>query len=170
LLLLILVFPLLYPFYSIPGYYGSPLPGRYQGLDGLVFLSKQSPGDAAAVEWFNNHVPDQPVILEANGDSYTDYGRISMATGLPTVLGWYVHEWLWRGDPGIISARAGEVATVYESADPAPTRAVIAKYQIEYIIIGTLERDMFKQLKEEKLLALGRKVFDMADTKVIQLN
>lgn len=30
-------------------------------------------------------------MLEANGDSYSDYERVSAMTGLPTVLGWYVH-------------------------------------------------------------------------------
>ena len=44
-------------------------------------------------------IEGQPVVLEANGDSYSDYERVSAMTGLPTVLGWYVHEWLWRGDP-----------------------------------------------------------------------
>ena len=37
-------------------------------------------------------------VLEANGDSYSGYERVSAMTGLPTVLGWYVHEWLWRDD------------------------------------------------------------------------
>ena len=168
-LLIVLILPLLYPLHAVPGYYGSPLPNRYRGLDGLSFLRGQAPGDAAAAEWFNQNITGQPVILEANGDSYTDYGRISMATGLPTVLGWFVHEWLWRGDADIVSGRAGEVAAVYESDDLPATRAILEKYQIEYIIIGTLERDSFKKLNEEKLLALGRKVFDTAGTKIIEL-
>lgn len=168
-LLIMLVVPMLYPFQAVRGYYGSPLPNRYRELDGLLFLNRMYPGDAAAVAWFNKNIQGQPVILEANGDSYTDYGRISMATGLPTVLGWFVHEWLWRGNTEQISTRAGEVATVYESDDLPATESVLAKYQIEYITIGSLERDAFKMLKEAKLLALGRKVFDMAGTKVIQL-
>jgi uncharacterized membrane protein len=169
-LLIVLALPLLYPFHAVTGYYGSPMPGRYRGLDGLLFLNKLYPGDSGAVEWFNTNIPGQPVILEANGDSYTDHGRISMATGLPTVLGWFVHQWLWRGDAEMVSRRAGDVAAVYESDDHAATRAVLAKYGIAYIIIGTLERDRFKQLKEAKLLELGRKVFDTAGTMVIQLN
>lgn len=45
--------------------------------------------------WLNKNVKGQPVVLEACGDSYQNYdNRVSAMTGLPTVLGWYVHEWL----------------------------------------------------------------------------
>ena len=70
----------------------------YQGLDATAFLETDFPEDAAAIRWLNDHVEGQPVVLEANGDSYSDYERVSAMTGLPTVLGWYVHEWLWRGN------------------------------------------------------------------------
>jgi uncharacterized membrane protein len=161
---------MLYPFRAVKGYYGTPLPNRYRGLDGLLFLERLYPGDFGAVQWLNENTRGQPVILEANGDSYTDYGRISMATGLPTVQGWFVHEWLWRGNADMVSERVDEVATVYESDDLPATEAILAKYQIRYIIIGKLERDAFKNLKEDKLAALGRKVFDRGDTKIIELD
>jgi uncharacterized membrane protein len=170
LLLIVLALPMLYPFQAVKGYYGTPLPNRYRGLDGLLFLERLYPGDFGAVQWLNENTRGQPVILEANGDSYTDYGRISMATGLPTVQGWFVHEWLWRGNADMVSERVHEVATVYESDDLPATKAILAKYQIQYIIIGKLERDAFKHLKEDKLTALGRKVFDREGTKVIQLD
>jgi len=170
ILLIVLALPMLYPFRAIKGYYGTPLPNRYQGLDGLLFLEKLYPGDFSAVQWLNANTRGQPVILEANGDSYTNYGRISMATGLPTVQGWFVHEWLWRGSAEMISERVNEVATVYESDDLHATQAILVKYQIQYIIIGKLERDTFKHLKENKLVTLGKKVFDREDTKIIQLD
>jgi YYY domain-containing protein len=170
LLLFVLALPMLYPFQAVKGYYGRPLPNRYRGLDGLLFLERLYPGDFGAVQWLNENTRGQPVILEANGDSYTDYGRISMATGLPTVQGWFVHEWLWRGNADMVSERGHEVATVYESDDLSATKAILEKYQIQYIIIGKLERDAFKHLQEDKLMALGRKVFDRGDTKVIQLD
>jgi uncharacterized membrane protein len=170
MLLIILALPMFYPFQAVRGYYRTPLPNRYKGLDGLLFLNRLYPGDFGAVKWLNENTHGQPVILEANGDSYTDYGRISMATGLPTVQGWFVHEWLWRGNADMISERVNEVATVYESDDLPATEAILAKYEIQYIIIGKLERDTFKHLKEDKLAALGRKVFDREGTKIIQFS
>jgi uncharacterized membrane protein len=70
----------------------------------------------------------------------------------------------------MVSERVEEVATVYESDDLPATEAILAKYQIRYIIIGKLERDAFNNLKEDKLTALGTKVFDRGDTKIIELD
>ena len=169
-LILILALPMVYSFYAIKGYYGTPIPQRYRGLDGLIFLKKLYPGDFGAVQWLNENIPGQPVILEANGDSYTDYGRISMATGFPTIQGWFVHEWLWRSDREMISERVNEVATVYESDDLLSTQEILAKYNVHYIIIGKLERDKFKNLKEDKIVTLGKKVFDYQNTKIIHVS
>ena len=114
----------------------------------MTFLKKLYPDDFEAIQWLNRNVIAQPVILEANGDSYTDYGRISMATGLPTIQGWFVHEWLWRGDDKKVSQR----------------------YHVGYVIIGKLERNKFINLKEEKIVNLGKVVFNSPNTKVIQVN
>jgi uncharacterized membrane protein len=165
----VLALPLVYPFYAIRGYYGEVKPARYQHLDGLGFLSRLYPDDVKAITWLNQNVTGQPVVLEANGDSYTDYGRVSMVTGLPTVFGWFVHEWLWRNSSEVCSKRAGEVSIIYESLDPWGTRFLLNKYKIEYIFLGKLERDKFKNLKENKLLTLGPIVFQSGNTKIIRV-
>ena len=64
-----------------------------------AFWKMSFPRTPGAIRWLDETIEGQPVVLEANGDSYSDYERVSAMTGLPTVLGWYVHEWLWRGDP-----------------------------------------------------------------------
>ena len=87
---ILLVLPMIYPFYAIPSWYRKMDPEQYEGLDGLNFLKKEYPDDYALVEWLRKNIDGQPTVLEANGDSYTYYGRISMATGLPTIQGWYV--------------------------------------------------------------------------------
>lgn len=72
---------------------------EYRGLDATAYLENVFSEDAGAIRWLDETIEGQPVVLEANGDSYSDYERVSAMTGLPTVLGWYVHEWLWRGIP-----------------------------------------------------------------------
>lgn len=72
---------------------------EYRGLDATAYLENVFSEDAGAIRWLDETIEGQPVVLEANGDSYSDYERVSAMTGLPTVLGWYVHEWLWRGNP-----------------------------------------------------------------------
>jgi len=59
--------------------------------------------------WINKNIKGQPTILEAQGDSYTDYGRVSVNTGLPTVMGWTVHEWFWRNSYDIVAPRIEDV-------------------------------------------------------------
>lgn len=67
------------------------VPQRVFTLDGDAFLTAQSPGDAYVVAWLNHFVAGTPTILEAHGESYREYTRIAMHTGLPTVLGWEHH-------------------------------------------------------------------------------
>lgn len=161
--------PMSYLPLAIKGFYGSIKPSNYKGIYGLNFLKEQHPGDYEAVKWLNENVKGQPTILEANGDSYTGYCRISAVTGLPTVQGWYVHEWLWRNDPNEPRERGKEVETVYESQDLEKTLEVIRKYDIQYIIIGDLERQKFEKLNEEKLLKLGETVFESGGTRIIKV-
>jgi uncharacterized membrane protein len=106
-------FIFIYPVFAINSYYQDLK--NYHGLNGTKYLFSLYPGDYNLINWINENIKGQPVILEANGDSYTDYARISANTGLPTVIGWPVHEWLWRGTYDIVAPRISDVQTLYES-------------------------------------------------------
>lgn len=146
-------------------------PSQYQGLDATAYLEKTFPEDAAAIRWLNDNVTGDPVVLEANGDSYSDYERVSAMTGLPTVLGWYVHEWLWRGDTGALNERAQEVETIYTSTNQEEVKALLEKYQVEYIFVGAREREKYESLNESMLQSLGNVVFsdEQSQTYVLQV-
>jgi Chlor_Arch_YYY domain len=166
---LILIMPMSYPYFAVKGYYGSIRPNSYKGLDGLNFMDIRYHSDFMAIKWLMDNVKGQPVVLEASGDSYSDYERISMATGFPTVQGWFVHEWLWRGSPDAPSERAGEVQFIYESGDADMTSLYLEKYRVSYIVIGDLERQKYAKLNEGKLLSLGDVVFSSGSTKIIKV-
>ena len=85
---------------------------------------------------------NQVVIAEAVGESYTDYARVSAYTGLPTIVGWPVHEWLWRGSYDEAGKRIPEVETLYQTLDLDAARKIIDKYQVEYIFVGSFERGL----------------------------
>ena len=146
-------------------------PLQYQGLDATAYLETTFPEDAAAIHWLNDNVTGDPVVLEANGDSYSDYERVSAMTGLPTVLGWYVHEWLWRGDTGALNERAQEVETIYTSTNQEEVKALLEKYQVEYIFVGAREREKYESLNESMLQSLGNVVFsdEQSQTYVLQV-
>ena len=146
-------------------------PSQYQGLDATAYLEPTFPEDAAAIRWLNDNVTGDPVVLEANGDSYSDYERVSAMTGLPTVLGWYVHEWLWRDDTGALNERAQEVETIYTSTNQEEVKALLEKYQVEYIFVGAREREKYESLNESMLQSLGNVVFsdEQSQTYVLQV-
>lgn len=156
---LFLVF--LYPFFSFPSYYG-PLT-RKPELDGSVWMTALFPADKQIIDFLNESVTGQPVVLEAQGDSYTDYERISAYTGLPTIAGWWVHEWLWRGSSDVIGKKIPVVMAAYQSPDVAATRELLKAYHVEYVVVSGLERAKYAKLEEEKFLKLGNKILTTDD-------
>ncbi|MGE5278067.1 MAG: DUF2298 domain-containing protein, partial [Acidobacteriota bacterium] len=75
-------------------------------LDALPALARRNPGDAAAVVWLEKNAAGRSVLLEATGDPYQEFARISSHTGLPTVMGWANHEGLWRSNDPEVNVRA----------------------------------------------------------------
>jgi len=151
-------FVVIYPLYSIPSYYG--MLDQKPQLDGSLWLKNTYPEDKEIVDFLNRkEARSQPVILEAQGDSYTDYERISSFTGLPTVAGWWVHEWLWRGSSNIVGDRIPDVQNLYESKDLSLTKDLLKKYGIKYVVISRLERQKYPNLDESKFAKIGKLIF-----------
>ena len=132
-------------------------------------MESSFPNDYAGIGWLKENVTGQPYILEAAGDSYTDYERISMATGLPTIEGWLVHEWLWRGSYDEPGKRTSEAQTIYESKDINQTNDLLKKYNVKYIVVGEMERTKYPAINEEKIKSLGKEVFKSGKTAIYEL-
>jgi YYY domain-containing protein len=162
----VIILAMLYPFWAI----GQISISKYKGLDGTVYLEQLYFDDYQAILWLRKSVANQPVIVEAVGESYTDFARISANTGLPTILGWRVHEWYWRGSFDEAGKRTEEVKEIYEGNDLAKTRQLLSQYQAQFIFVGSLERQTYLQLKEDKFLKLGKIVFSSNQTKIYQLD
>lgn len=138
--------------------------------DASVFVSESFPSDFEAINWLNSNVSGQPAILEAPGDSYSDYERVSVATGLPTVLGWRVHEWLWRENLDAVDERAADCETMYTSTDKAEVRRLLTKYGVQYVYIGVLEREKYPDLNDKLLQSLGKVVYSNGvDTYILEV-
>jgi len=151
----------IYMFYAAPSYYGSL--DKIPQLDGAKWLSTQNADTQEIITYMNRHITGQPVILEAQGDSYTDFNHVSAYTGLPTVAGWWVHEWLWRGSSDAVGKRIPDVTALYESKDLDTTKKLIKKYDISYVIVSSLERQKYKELQEAKFSKLGKKIFESSN-------
>ncbi len=155
-----------YSYFAVSSYFGNLK--TYKGLDGLSYLKTIYPDDYNAVLWIQKNITGQPVLLEAQGDSYTDYERISANTGLPTPLGWTVHEWLWRGDYSFPQSRLEDIKTLYEGS-PQQTTPLIRKYHISYVIVGDSERSKYPNLYEAKFSQLGKVVYRSGNTRIYKL-
>lgn len=134
-----------------------------KSLDATEFLIDRYPNDYEAIDWLNQNVEGHAIVLEASGDSYSDYERVSVFTGLQTVMGWYVHEKLWRGDPLELNQRAEDIREIYTATDVDYVKQLVERYQIDYIYVGTLEREKYGVISDELLLNLGEIVFERMD-------
>ncbi len=145
--------------------------GKYSGrtLDGYDYIKQTYTDDYDAIVWINENIDGQPVILEAVGDAYTYYARISANTGLPTVVGWPTHEWQWRNDSKSPYRRKEDVKYIYEKKDLKIIRELIKKYDIQYIFIGKLENDTYTSINLDLLLEISDIVYSNNDTKLLKV-
>lgn len=97
-------------------------------------------GDARAIQWLLDNVDGSPVIAEASIGPYRCNGsRISAATGLPTIIGWERHQQQQRY-PEDLPHRVRDVRTLFTSADIVEKAAILNRYNVEFVIVGDLER------------------------------
>lgn len=98
--------------------------------------------DLEAIEWINTSIRDAPVILEASTPIYRWGSRISVYTGLPTVIGWDWHEKAHRSylSPVIVDTRVSDVKRLYNTTSLEEFIDLINRYNIQYIYVGELEK------------------------------
>jgi YYY domain-containing protein len=123
---------------------------RHYTLDGIAYLRHMNPDDAALIAWLNSNVKGTPTILEAQGDAYREFTRISMHTGLPTVLGWEHHA-KQRGLPEMEAlARRKAIQAVYISEDVEVTKRLLLENRVDFIVVGSIERATYRRLDPTK--------------------
>ncbi len=109
-------------------------------LDAQVALARRSPADAAAIAWLTKNAPRGSTVLEASGDPYTEFARISSHTGIPTVLGWANHEGLWRANDPEVAERLTRVKAFYSTPDVRAAWDTLQKYGVTHVVVGDMER------------------------------
>ncbi len=147
---------LLYPFMATRAKVNDRfVAGSPPGLNGMdymdraVYNDKDQPlpltYDRQAIEWMQENIQGSPVVLEGNAPLYHWGSRVSVYTGLPTVIGWDWHEKQQRSiiDGAIIDHRIGDVQTMYNTTDIAQTLFLLDRYHVAYIYVGDLERAFY---------------------------
>jgi len=160
---------LLFPIWGIGQAYNSLR--KYRGLDLEIALNEKYFDDVQAANWLKRNVKGQPVILESYGDSYSNYDRISVCTGYPTVLGWYSHEFTWRGSKNVpeLGQRVNDIKAIYESDNSLETKRLLEKYGVKYVIVGKYEKEKFANLNEKKFAQLGNAVYSYVSITIYKI-
>ena len=110
---------------------------EYNDPNGTIDLS----ADYDAIRWLQANVQGSPVVLEGLTPNYRWGGRISIYTGLPSVVGWRWHQEQQRwGYRRAVGERARDVNRIYATRDPSEALDLMRKYNVEYVYLGRLER------------------------------
>lgn len=98
--------------------------------------------DYDAIRWMQENIKGTPVIVEANTPEYRWGTRYTIYTGLPGVVGWNWHQRQQRAlfPSNWVTDRVDAVQFFYETSSGDYARDFLAKYNVEYIIVGQLER------------------------------
>jgi YYY domain-containing protein len=118
-----------------------------RSLDGLAF-ARTGP-DFGAINWLKEHVDGTAVVAEVVGGSYGPTARVAAWTGLTTPIGWPGHESQWRCKPGsscrILEGRFDDIERLYRTTDEEEARAILDKYGVDFLFVGSLERQNYPQ-------------------------
>jgi len=125
-------------------------------LDGMTFMKYSQHWDGQpmelsedynAIRWLQDNVKGSPVIVEANCSEYRWCTRITIYTGLPGVVGWNWHQRQQRGFASTdVQQRVDEIGMFYNTLDLESARAFLKKYQVQYIVVGQLEKNIYPSL------------------------
>jgi YYY domain-containing protein len=97
--------------------------------------------DFKGIQWLLENVEGSPVVLEGSTETYRWGGRVSIYTGLPSVVGWKWHQQQQRWDYQTeVDRRIRDVNLLYRTENPERARELFTEYGIEYVYVGPLER------------------------------
>ena len=177
---------MVYPFGATPAKVGARFAAMPPTLDGMAYMKVGSftdqnkpivlAHDYDAITWLQDHIAGSPVVLEAQIPEYRWGSRVSIYTGLPTVLGWTWHQRQQRVNyGGMIDQRITDIQTMYQSTVPSVVMTLLQRYDVSLIYVGDLERayypspglEKFNQMVALKMLSI---VYDANGVVIYQVN
>jgi len=136
-------------------------------LDGLAYAFPERRGathramsedDARALLWLLDlqrfeFDPDR-VILEHSGKPYSNDGRVSAFSGIPTLMAVGNHEGIWnrQKEEAIqeIGRRERAVKTIYTSNDFSESKRLMEDYGVTHVFFGTIELNQYGQKARQR--------------------
>ncbi|MBT4126940.1 MAG: hypothetical protein HOE43_11170 [Chloroflexi bacterium] len=107
--------------------------------------------DFDAIDWMQLNIKGSPVIVEGLSDQYRWGNRVSIYTGLPSVIGWDWHQRQQRvGYARTVTERRIEVDRFFHSTIRITARGLLDKYNVKYVYVGEMERAKYPAAGLEK--------------------
>ena len=118
--------------------------------------------DYNLIRWMQEHIEGSPVIIEGRADrEYRWEGRVSIYTGLPSVIGWNWHQRQQRTFdpmPRLVQQRVANVNAFYTTTDISTAWDILRHYDVSYVIVSNLERAYYPReglAKFDQMVQLG---------------
>ena len=151
---LLLAIGLIYPVMAIPVRVNDQFNPDNAGVDGTNFMidavyfdrsySLVLGHDLKAIRWLEENVEGSPVIVEGLSDLYRWGNRVSVYTGLPTVIGWDWHQRQQRPEfAEEVTRRRFDVDGFYGNSNMPNAIELLRKYDVKYVYIGEMERNYY---------------------------
>jgi len=102
--------------------------------------------DYRMIRWLREHGASRDVILEAQTPEYRWGSRMSVFTGLPTLLGYRYHESQQRPIVELrkaVELRRDNVKGLYETLDTQRCLQALHHYDVRFVVVGGLERALY---------------------------
>lgn len=122
-------------------------------IDGLAWMDA---GDRSLVDLLRREPPGT-TLVEAVGPAYSEFARLSSASGVPAYLGWENHEMVWRGSDVTqeTTRRREQVQLIYTCGDPEKIARVASEAGIDVIAVGSLEQRKYNANQLAAVRAAG---------------
>jgi uncharacterized membrane protein len=151
---LLLAIGLIYPVMATPIRVDDQFNPNNSGIDGTSFMAdavyfdRSDPlvlgHDLKAIRWLEENVEGSPVIVEGLSELYRWGNRVSIYTGLPTVIGWDWHQRQQRPEfAGEVVRRRFEVDSFYGTSNMPDAVELLRKYDVKYVYVGEMERNYY---------------------------
>lgn len=155
-------------------------------LDGLDFLHRRYLADWQLIQWLQENVKDRAVLVTAPQNSFSEGGRVNIFSGLPTIVTWQAHNWLWHGSMNLpmkpvsgLTKRTGyldtldqrvlDVQELYSSQDLDKTKSILQKYKIDFVLLSPEEWKVYPNFAAEKWQQLGELAFEAGPVKLYKI-
>jgi uncharacterized membrane protein len=132
--------------------------GLGPNIDSLSYMKSRDSDELNVIEDLRDIAGSDDVMVEAIGDSYSEYARISGSSGVPAVIGWVFHERQWHGTDELFADREEDVRTIYTTKNTEELKVLIDKYGITMVVLGPRERATYGNIVAGMFDTLGDRI------------